>query len=147
MHTEADLKLKSEKDLLAILAKERPEGPPPSEMATKSELIDLILDAQPMDAAGSSVAETGSDIMPGTETEPRWRMTVHGQEGVENTPFIKVQVNGRTAQIKRNQEVVVPNWVKTALEDAIASIPVKDDEGNTHWQDVRRFPFTVHGPA
>jgi hypothetical protein len=147
-YTESQLSAKTEKQLREILLKEFPLVVV-GDMATKQELIDSILDQQPM-ADSPSVEETPADpnaefVLP---TEKRWRLTVHGQEGVENTPFIKVQVNGRVVQINRNVEVEVPDWVKTALEDAIATISRQDpDTGVMTYMDVRRFPFTIHGPA
>lgn len=148
MYTESQLKGKTEKALRQILEKEYPNVAAPDEMATHAELVELILDHQPADAAGEpeQTSEEAEVVEDGRKPR-KWRITVHAQEGVEKSEFIKVQPNGVMYQIKRNAEAIVPDEVKHVLDNAVMSVPVRQDNGEEVWMDVPRFSYTVHGPA
>lgn len=70
----------------------------------------------------------------------RYRIVVHNQEGVENTPFVKVGVNGRLIQINREQEVEIGADYMEALNNAVIEMPAI---GDNPARKTMRFPVSV----
>jgi hypothetical protein len=118
-----------------------------------------IIQAQEEDAAASvvepyvAITEAAIDltkpevvVIPRKVKEKRVRIIVSNQEGVEQTPFVKVQVNGDMFVLPREIEVAVPESVVEVLNNAVVTRLV---QSNGDWieQKARRFPFTVLGPA
>lgn len=121
---------------------------------TASSLIDLILgktEAAPKKRRSRSSVKPAkvTDLTKGEKTnEKKFRIIVHNQEGVESSPFVKVQPQGRMYAIPREKEVIVPEIVVKVLEDAVLTryVPTGDGTAMTPISQ-RRFPFTVLGPA
>lgn len=122
-----------------------PEG------SSKAEYVTAILAIQEEDAAldepvvveGEAVVEAE---IPEDSKQKKFKLIVHNQEGVDATPFVKVQVNGTMYTIPREQEVVVPEEVIDVLNNAIITRLVLEGRD---WVEraARRFPFTVLGRA
>lgn len=119
---------------------------------SKAGMVQAILAAQAeaeQDDALPGVAAPEAESAPEIPAPPkRFKIIVHNQEGVENTPFVKVGVNGTMYQIKREVEVEVPEPVVSVLKEAVIDKyePGPDGSG-TALVKVRRFPFTVLGEA
>ncbi len=73
-----------------------------------------------------------------------FKIIVHAQEGNDNTPFIKVGVQGVMYQINRDEEVVVNEYVLHVLENCVMTVPQKVGD-KTVQRDIRRFPFSILG--
>lgn len=115
---------------------------------SKASMVKAVLAAQA--EAEQDVAVPAADPGPPEPPAPpkRFKIIVHNQEGVENTAFVKVGVNGTMYQIKREVEVEVPEPVVNVLKEAVIDKyePGPDGSG-TALVKVRRFPFTVLGEA
>jgi hypothetical protein len=136
-----DLK-KLNESALAELAHELELEIDPSR-ASKADLIRAIEKAQ--QPREEEVENQENEAPPPVKTPSvnrRYKIIVHHQEGVENSPFIKVSVNGVMYQITREQEVIVPAGVKHVLDDAVMTV-YRQEGRNMIAQDVRRFPYTV----
>ena len=139
----SDLNSKTEKDLQKILTELDVEFD--ENKATKSDLIFSILDAQ---------AIQHTELMEEIETAPiakpakakRFQIILSNQEGVEQTPFVKVQVNGEMFAIPREVEVSVPNYVIEVLEHAIVTRYAQVGDEMIE-QKSRRFPFQILGES
>lgn len=122
--------------------------------ATKAEMVQAVLAAQAEESQDSAIPAVIPPSPPiwttSTVSSPnrRLRLIVHNQEGVENTPFVKVGVNGVMYQLPREKELEVPEAVVNVLRDAVIDKfePGADGSG-TQLTKVRRFPFTVLGEA
>jgi len=152
-----ELKDKSEPELAAIA--EELGLQLNAESTGKNTFIMEIIQAQEEDAAASvvepyvAITEAAIDltkpevvIIPRKVKEKRVRIIVSNQEGVEQTPFVKVQVNGDMFVLPREIEVAVPESVVEVLNNAVVTRLVKSN-GDWIEQKARRFPFTVLGPA
>ena len=98
----------------------------------------------------SARAKTSAKAATPAETGPkRYRIIVNNQDGVDASPFITVQVNGRTWQIKRDHEVTVPEEVLGVLRNAVYTKyePSAIQGGLQEPKDVNRFPVTILGEA
>lgn len=130
-----------------------------AESTGKNTFIMEILQAQEEDALAHAaeppeVPEVPAGvIIPGGSNasllktkEKRIRIIVSNQEGVEQTPFVKVQVNGEMFAIPREIEVPVPDYVVEVLNNAVVTRLV---QAGGEWveQKAKRFPFTILGPA
>jgi hypothetical protein len=139
----SDLNSKTEKDLQKILTELDVEFD--ENKATKSDLIFSILDAQ---------AIQHTELMEEIETAPiakptkakRFQIILSNQEGVEQTPFVKVQVNGEMFAIPREVEVSVPDYVIEVLEHAIVTRYAQVGDEMIE-QKSRRFPFQILGES
>jgi hypothetical protein len=110
--------------------------------ATKNGLISTILSAQDSEVAISEIipAKTSTTKV---DKKAFARIVMANQEGVENTPFVKVQVNGTMYALPREVEVVVPASVVGVLNHAVATTYHPDDRGIFQSRQTRRFPFQV----
>ena len=156
MYTRDELELMSESELAKICVQVDAEFN--SEMQSPASMVDFIL-GHPL-AAVAKKAPAKARIRKAVAPEPersdvpakpvksgRKRLIIHNQEGVEASPFVKVQVNGRMYQISREVEVEVPMEVVHVLENAVITTDTRDDRGNHTERHLRRFPFTVLGDA
>ena len=146
-----ELKDKSEPELAAIA--EELGLQLNAESTGKNTFIMEIIQAQEEDAAAQAdepPEEVVNLTKPTANTrerkEKKVRLIVSNQEGVEQTPFVKVQVNGYMYVLPRETEVVVPESVVGVLKNAVVTRLV---QSNGDWieQTARRFPYTVLGPA
>jgi hypothetical protein len=141
--TKRELGLKSEAELLAMA---EAQGLDVSSDPDKAELIELLVDtikpaakARPKAAPRAAAAPTGPK---------KYRVIVNNQDGVDASPFITVQVNGKTWQIKRDHEVVVPEEVLHVLNNAVYTKYESSGAGGLQEpRDVNRFPVTILGEA
>lgn len=60
--------------------------------------------------------------------------------------YVPVGVNGYMWQIERGREVIVPDVVVDALNDAVTEVSIQT-EGGLITRPAHRFPFQVVGPA
>ncbi len=126
-----------------------------AESTGKNTFIMEIIQAQEEDAAAhppeareAVIDLTKPEVVatPRKIKEKRIRIIVSNQEGVEQTPFVKVQVNGEMFILPREVEVAVPDYVVEVLNNAVVTRLVQSG-GDWVDQKARRFPFTVLGPA
>lgn len=114
----------------------------------KATYIKEILQAQEEDAAVAVEIIPDVDPLLVVEEAPvkekRFRISVSNQEGVENTAFVKVGVNGQMYTIPRETEVIVPASVVEVLNNAIVTRFIQEGR-NLVEQKARRFPFSVLG--
>ena len=143
MFTKDDLNKKKEPELATIA--EELGLQLVAENTSKSTYVTEILRAQEEDAI-----EIVPDIDPRAEEvvvpEKKFRITISNQDGVENTPFVKVGVNGQMFAIPRETEVVVPASVIDVLNNAVVTRFVQEGRELVE-RKARRFPFTVLGEA
>ena len=142
--TKRDLGMKSEAELLAMA---EAQGLDVSSDPDKAELIDMLVVTK---SAPKARAKTSAKAATPAETGPkRYRIIVNNQDGVDASPFITVQVNGRTWQIKRDHEVTVPEEVLGVLRNAVYTKyePSAIQGGLQEPKDVNRFPVTILGEA
>lgn len=131
----SDLKRKSESQL-KVLAGEMGLDLDVESM-NKTQLIEAIEAASvPVE---EPVEEAPAEEAPAPKAK-KYRIIIANQDGVENTPFVKVGVNGRVWQINREQEAVVPEEVMEVLRNAVVEMPPLPDQPP---RTVRRFPVTV----
>jgi ornithine carbamoyltransferase len=60
----------------------------------------------------------------------------------DETGDIFVQLNGVAYQIKREEEVSLPNEVLGVIDDAIITRFERDGKGEEITRDIKRFPYT-----
>ena len=122
-----------------------------AENTTKNDFITEIIQALEEDKA-VALADAIDDILPVVE-EPKvvkaniirkFRLILSNQEGVENTKFVKVQVNGEMFAIPRETEVVVPESVVGVLNNAVATYFRQEGDALVPFK-ARRFPFQILG--
>jgi phosphotransferase system IIB component len=113
---------------------------------TKMSKAELIAAIEKVEQPHEEIEENQENEAPApkrVKREPkRYKIIVHNQEGVDNTPFIKVGVNGVMYQITREKEVIVNEGVKHVLDTAIMTV-FRQEGRQMVAQDVRRFPYTV----
>ena len=140
MYSRAQLNKLTSADLRALAEKEF--GLEVSEDTQRMDAIRGVLDAQ----EAKSLVEAGEEA-PAPKKEKKFRIIIHNQEGAEGSSFIKIMVNGVMFQINREKEVTVPARVKEVLDNAIQTKFEPDENGDLQPRDVRRFAYTVLGPA
>lgn len=116
------------------------------ESTSKAVYVASILQIQAEDArlnADASVVEEPAAV---EAPQKKLRILVHNQEGVEATPFVKVQVNGTMYTLPREQEVTVPAEVVEVLNNAVVTRFVQEGRDLVE-KPARRFPYTVLGEA
>jgi hypothetical protein len=108
------------------------------EAEENEENEDLIL-AEPVPEAPKKVEKT--------DKSKRYKIIIHDQEGPDNTPFVKVSVQGVMTTIPRNTEVVVGHAIKHVLDNATMTLfqfeRGPDGTQRVVERNVRRFPFSV----
>jgi len=135
----SELASKTEKDLQKII--EDLEVEINLNKATKPDLIMAILDAQTVKHI--ELEEELKEEAPATEAkEKRFRIIMSNQEGVEQTAFVKVQVNGVMYALPREVEVSVPESVIGVLNNAIVTRYTQVGDELIE-QKARRFPFQI----
>lgn len=80
------------------------------------------------------------------EQARKYKIIIHNQDGVNNTPFVKVGVNGKIYTIPREKEVVIPYDVKHVLDSATEThyeTEVSGRDKRSVERQVRRFPMSV----
>ena len=108
-----------------------------ADTATKKELIESILEAE-----GS--IEKSEDLLKSRKPKKNFaRIILSHQDGVENTKFVKVQVNNDMFTIPREIEVVVPASVEEVLRNAVALTYHPGEGGILEERKSRRFPYQV----
>jgi len=127
-----------------------------AENTAKGTYITEILQAQQDDAALTIVSEgTDREPEPEPELEPepkikapkaekKFRISISNQDGIENTPFIKVGVNDTMYAIPRETEVVVPASVIEVLNNAVTTRFVQEGRELVA-RSAKRFPFSILG--
>jgi ornithine carbamoyltransferase len=60
----------------------------------------------------------------------------------DETGDIFVQLNGVAYQIKREEEVSLPNEVLGVIDDAVITRFERDEKGGELTRDIKRFPYT-----
>lgn len=108
-----------------------------ADTATKKELIDAILEAE------GSLEKSADLVKPKKPQKNFARIIMSHQDGVENTKFVKVQVNNEMYTIPREIEVVVPAAVEEVLRNAIATTYHPNEAGIFEPRNSRRFPYQV----
>ena len=120
-----------------------------AENTAKGTYITEILQAQEDDAALTIAAEFEPEPEPKIEApkaEKKFRISVSNQDGVENTPFVKVCVNGTMYAIPRETEVVVPESVIEVLNNAVTTRFIQEGR-EVVARSAKRFPFSILGEA
>ena len=122
-----------------------------AENTTKPTYIKEILQAQEEDAALTIAAETEPEPelepeIKAPKAEKKFRISVSNQDGVENTPFVKVCVNGTMYAIPRETEVVVPESVIEVLNNAVTTRFIQEGR-DVVARSAKRFPFSILGEA
>jgi hypothetical protein len=143
-----DLLKMSEKQLAELVKKHKADVDVAT--ATKMEVIQALEKVMPVEV----VAEEEEIEVPApkaTKAEApkapaKVRIIVHNQDGVENTPFVKVCANGNMYALPRETECVVPQIVINVLRDAVVTRDEFVGE-NVIQRNAPRFPFTILGPA
>lgn len=107
---------------------------------SKKQLIDLIENFVPGEVEEPEVEEPEPEVVEDPSRKWRYKIVVHNQDGVENTPFIKVGVNGRFIQIMREQECVIDSDYMHALNNAVIEMPAHGDQPA---RKTARFPVSV----
>ena len=108
-----------------------------ADTATKKELIDAILEAE------GSLEKSADLVKPKKPQKNFARIIMSHQDGVENTKFVKVQVNNEMYTIPREVEVVIPAAVEEVLRNAIALTYHPNEAGIFEERKSRRFPYQV----
>lgn len=112
------------------------------DVTPKAMMVDAILDAQAVMPVSTPTAS------PEKPKAKKFRIIIHNQEGVDNTPFVPVSINGYVYTIPRETEVAVPEDVVSVLEQAEQTLPELDATGRmVGVKTVKRFPFSVRGEA
>lgn len=118
---------------------------------SKATFINEIIEAQEDDDA-AGVAIIG-ELVDEPIDEPvvvkkvkKFRIIVSNQEGVEQTEFVKVQVDGVMYTLPREIEVVVPEIVVEVLNNAVVTRYTQEGDKMVE-RKARRFPFQVLGEA
>lgn len=136
-----DLLDKSELELVAIAKQLGIEDK--LEDKPKSYIIDVILANSTKDS--KSKKQVSKDF---ESTSKKYKLVIHSQEGIYDTPFVAVGVNGYVYQIPRDVEVEVPKEVIDILKEANYPVPIVNSDGVTVGEKMaRRFPFSVLGEA
>lgn len=112
----------SKKALIEAIAAKQAESEPEAESETEAPAPEEPVAAEP-------------------PKPKKYRIIIHNQEGPENTPFVKVGVNGRVWQINREEPVVIPEEVKHALDNAV----VNYIDATGAERRVQRFPVSILG--
>lgn len=136
MATKKDLSALPESDLISMGTDLGLKFDPALE--TKASMVDAILTASNPEATEIPASAE--------EPEPRVRIIVHHQEGLEASKFVKVQINGTMYTLPRETELTVPESVLGVLNDAVQTVTVYEN-GKAEERNARRFPYTVLGPA
>lgn len=136
---------------------------------TKPEVIDKIMAAE----NGGDPGKVDSGEMSGTagpnedsddedfsiaeeeaagEKAERVRIKIHAGPGPDGNDDVKVSVNGKMFQIKRDTEVNVPQGVLSVLRDAVTTVTQLNgtyEDGSMKYTErqVPRFAVEVIGPA
>ena len=146
MFTKEELNKKKDPELAAIAEELGLQFVP--ENTGKATYIKEILQAQEEDSATAVEILPEADPLLVVEEAPvkekKFRISVANQEGVENTPFVKVGVNGQMYAIPRETEVIVPESVVEVLNNAVVTRFVQNGRDLVE-QKARRFPFSVLG--
>jgi hypothetical protein len=101
--------------------------------------------AQVVDAfTGEAVVGTSHDAALSGE---RVSLTIYEQEGDAGREAVFVGINGVGYQIPRGKPFNVPVEVVHVLENAVQTIYEPVEGGETRERTLKRFNFTVHGPA
>jgi hypothetical protein len=124
---------------------------------TKKQMIDLIIPA--IERQSRLEAEENEENEDPILAEPipeapkkvaaprRYKIIIHDQEGPDNTPFVKVSVQGVMTTIPRNTEVVVSHAIKHVLDNCEMTLfqfeRGPDGSQRVVERNVRRFPFSV----
>jgi hypothetical protein len=112
---------------------------------SKATFIAEIIEAQEDDAEVVGIDEPIDE--PVVVKKPKkFRILVSNQEGVEQTEFVKVQVDGVMYALPREVEVVVPEIVVEVLNNAVVTRYAQEG-GLMVERKARRFPFQVLGEA
>lgn len=130
------------------------------ESMSKTDAVDEIYAALPDDESEEVMLEIKDTPKKETRTRSKvraevaavdkgpkkYRLIIHNQEGVDNTPFVKVQDGnaGIMYTIPRDVEVVVPEVVISILRDAVTT-RYEPSGGTMIERSAPRFPFTVLG--
>lgn len=141
--TKSQLEKKSDAELAQIATDLGLDLSP--ESTTKAVYVASILQIQAEDAKLDAPAQEAA-IVAEEAPQKKYRIIVHNQEGVEATPFVKVQVNGTMYTLPREVEVTVPAEVVEVLNNAVVTRFVQEGR-NLVEKPARRFPYTVLGEA
>jgi hypothetical protein len=122
-----------------------------SPLMNKKELISAITLVQQANTAEAENKELAEKVVveEPKKKERKFRLLVQNQEGVDNTPYIVIGVDGKVYQIPRDTEVEVPEQVIDTLKEAVMTLleQRKDDQGRNIVvaRKAPRFPFHVLG--
>jgi hypothetical protein len=101
----------------------------------------------PADVVADAVKVTASGAADLGFSGKKVRITIHdGKEDIDRLP-VNVGINGYAYQINRNAVVEVPEEVLLVLENAVEERYEFNKEGGVRALQVKRFAYTVHGPA
>lgn len=124
---------------------------------TKKQMIDLIIPAierQSRIEVGENeenedpiLAAPIPEAPKKVEAPKRYKIIIHDQEGPDNTPFVKVSVQGVMTTIPRNTEVEISHAIKHVLDNAEMTLfqfeRGPDGAQRVVERNVRRFPYSV----
>ncbi|MFW5910505.1 MAG: hypothetical protein ACOCUJ_01535 [Thiohalospira sp.] len=153
MFEKSELEEKTRDDLVQLA---EDHGMTVKARATKAELVAMLTGEDASDEADASKEpaeeepaeeESLSDAEKAAESRGRERVTIRIHSGDDDSD-VKVGVNGKMYQIKRDTEVEVPRAVLNVLERAVETRmePAgQNEDGSVHWRDrkARRFAFDI----
>jgi len=115
-----------------------------AENTSKATFIAEIIEAQEDDAEVVVGEPVDEPVV--AKKSKKFRIIVSNQEGVEQTEFVKVQVDGVMYTLPREIEVVVPEIVVEVLSNAVVTRYTQEGDKMVE-RKARRFPFQVLGEA
>ena len=162
-HTKDSLMKARDKAALVKIADEDfgveidPEGFTKEEIVTeilKLQAEDTLLDMDDDDESGLSPEELEAAKKAEAEANARnkdlqgrkdkqFKLVIHKQDGPGGKDDVNVSVNGYAWNIKRDQEVIVPQRVISVLKDAVMTEIEADGKGEWIENHVRRFSMTI----
>lgn len=78
--------------------------------------------------------------------KPRYRIIIHRQDSTDGMEPVAIGINEHVIRIPRDMEVSIPEDYLEVLKSAVYDVPKKTERGLV-MESVRRYPFTVLGPA
>ena len=107
------------------------------EIEAEATALDAALKVEPVQVEAKKPHQT-------KKATRKFKIIISNQDGVDQTPFVKVQTGGVMYTIPREVEVVVPEAVVEVLKNAVVH-RYNDENGEWVERTGRRFPFNILG--